>query len=354
MKKVLITGGAGFIGHHLIEHLLKNTDWEIVTLDRLDTSGTLHRLSELDHWDKFKSRVTFILHDLRVPINDHVSYRIGSPKIIFHLAASTHVDRSISDPMLFVEDNVVGTTNLLNYARSLDSLDNFFYFSTDEVFGPAPVGVNYREWDRYKSGNPYAASKAGGEEMCLAFNNTYHLPVVITHCMNVFGERQNREKFLPLTIRKILLGETLQIHSDRTRTIPGSRFYIHARNVAAAMLYLHDKAISGEKYNIVGEREIDNFSFAKLIEKFIGIPLKSEMVSWHEDRPGHDLRYGLCGVKLEEMGWKIPLSLEQSLERTVTWYLGNPEWMELSREAVLDAAKNSFATVARSTAAAKG
>jgi dTDP-glucose 4,6-dehydratase len=224
---------------------------------------------------------------------------------------------------------------MLQLARKQRRLKKFFYFSTDEVFGPAPNGVAYKEWDRYNSGNPYSASKAGGEELCLAFGNTYGVPIVITHCMNIFGERQYPEKFIPLVIRNVLEGKKVLIHSDETKTIPGSRFWIHARNVAAAVLFLLDKAQLQDKYNIVGEKELNNLDIAKFISSVLDRPLDYELVDFHSSRPGHDLRYALDGSKMAEMGWSLPLSFEQSLEKTIRWYLGNPRWLECANN-VLD------------------
>lgn len=325
--RILVTGGAGFIGAHVIEHILKNTDWDVVSLDRLDTSGTLDRITDIDIWQQAKTRVSIVHHDLKAEINDHTSKRIGKVNVILHLAASSHVDRSIIDPLSFVMDNVVGTCNLLDFARNLDSLDQFLYFGTDEIFGPAPVGVNYKEWDRYKPGNPYAASKCGAEDLCIAFHNTYQLPLLVTHTMNVFGERQHREKFLPSTVRKVLQGETVTIHSDSTKKIAGSRFYIHARNVASALLFLLGNGKYGEKYNIVGEREIDNLELAQMIAANVGKSLEFEMVDFHSSRPGHDLRYALDGSKLAKLGWDIPYGLEKAMEKTVQWYTDNKDWL---------------------------
>ena len=183
MKKVLITGGAGFIAHHIIFHIIKETDWEIITIDRLDISGNLNRLNEIleQFLPKDKKRLKIVFHDLKAEINSQIESAIGKPDIILHLAAASHVDRSIIYPMEFVQDNVIGTVNLLDFARRLPKIEKFVYFSTDEIFGNAPKGVSYSEYDRYNSTNPYSASKASAEEFCVAYENTYKLPIYITH-----------------------------------------------------------------------------------------------------------------------------------------------------------------------------
>ena len=328
MSKILITGGAGFIGAHLVEGILKETDWEIVIIDRLDISGSLERLRDMNIWEDQKHRVKFIWWDLKAPLNEFVKKDIGEVDYIWHLAASSHVDRSIIDPLSFVMDNVVGTCNLLNFARGLKDLKLFIYFSTDEVFGPAPEGVFYKEWDRYKSGNPYAASKAGAEELCIAFENTYKLPIIVTHSMNIIGERQHQEKFIPMVIRKVLDGEKVTIHSDKTKTKSGSRHWIHARNVLKALFFLIDNFTIGEKYNIVGE-ERTNLAIAQMIAQFLGKKLNYELVDFHSSRPGHDLRYSLDGSKLKSMGFSYPKTLEQSLEKTVQWSVKHPRWLNV-------------------------
>ena len=329
MKNIMITGGTGFIGHHMMEYYLNNTDANIVIVDRLDFAGNLNRLTATENWEKHKDRVKFVWHDLKSDINPLVSNSIGDVDVILHLAAGSHVDRSIEDPLSFVMDNVVGTCNILNYARRCDNLEKMIYFSTDEVFGPAPEGVNYKEWDRYNSGNPYAASKAGAEELCLSFHNTYKLPVLVSHCMNVFGERQHPEKFVPSIIRKVRDGETLTIHSNSDLTKAGSRYYIHAKNVAKATLFLLENGSVGDKYNIVGEKEIDNLQLAQNIADYVGNELKYEMVDFHGSRPGHDLRYALDGEKMSLMGWSLERNLEESLQDVIDWSLANPSWIEV-------------------------
>lgn len=331
MKKVLITGGAGFIAHHLIEHILKTTDWDIISLDRLDFSGNLNRLAEVvNQYDSgTRQRVKVIFHDLKAELNQQIVKAIGDVDIILHLAASSHVDRSIEFPMEFVMDNVVGTCNILNYARSLSNLERFIYFSTDEVFGPAPQGVNYDEYARYNSSNPYSASKAGGEEIAVAFANTYKLPLYITHTMNVFGERQHPEKYIPVCIKRVRDGERITIHSDPTKTIPGSRYYIHANDVSSALLFilnLKDQP-NGSKFNVVGREEINNLQLAQMIADIQGKELIYELSDFHSARPGHDLRYALSGDRMRSLGWEPQISLKDRISEVVQWTLANDRWL---------------------------
>ena len=343
MKRVLITGGAGFIAHHLIYYLLKNTDWEIISLDRLDYSGNLNRLNDIlsELSEKQKSRVKVVYHDLKSDINLWITKEIGKVDIILHLAAGSHVDRSIDYPMEFVLDNVVGTANILEYARRINetnNLERFIYFSTDEVFGPAPKGVDYKENDRYNSTNPYSATKAGGEELSVAYENTYNLPVYITHTMNVFGERQHPEKFIPMCIKKIRDGESVTIHSDKTKKIPGSRHYIHAEDVAEAIHFLLTNNLENEfdyggakcpKFNIVGSEELNNLELAQIIADSQGKELNYDMVDFHSSRPGHDLRYSLSGEKMKKLGWQPSIKLTERIKQVVEWSLKNHNWIEL-------------------------
>lgn len=320
--RALITGGAGFIGHHLVRHLLWHTDWKLTILDRLDCSGNQNRLSELDIPP---GRARFLFHDLRAEINGQLFDQIGEQNYAFHLAASTHVDRSITDPRMFVLDNVLGTCNMLEWARG-QRLNAFIYFSSDEVFGPAAPGQRFKEWDRYKSGNPYSATKAGGEELCLAYHNTWGVPVIIPHCMNAFGERQHREKFIPTVIRKVLRDEEVSIHSD-THGKSGSRFYIHAGAIADAVLRLALNALPGEKYNIIGEEEVDNLACAKAIAEIVGRPLEYRLTDFATSRPGHDMRYDLDDTRMRELGWRQPKPFLAALDQTVRWTLENQRWL---------------------------
>jgi len=339
-KKILITGGAGFIAHHVIDKILSTTDWEIVTLDRLDFSGNLNRLNEVvSSYPEFeRKRVKVVHHDLKAELNPEITATIGKVDYISHLAAGSHVDRSISYPLEFVMDNIVGTAHILDYARKLDGLERFAYFSTDEVFGPAPKGVNYKENDRYNSTNPYSATKAGAEELVVAYENTYGLPSFITHTMNVFGERQNPEKYIPMVIKKVRDKESVTVHANKEKTVAGSRHYIHAEDVAEALLFLYrydietikpdETGAKCQKFNIVGKDEIDNLELAQFIAKVQEKNLLYEMVDFHSQRPGHDLRYALDGTKMKKMGWE-PESAFDRLESVINWSLKNDRWLSL-------------------------
>ena len=338
-KKILITGGAGFIAHHLIDEILSKTDWHIITLDRLDFSGNLNRLNEVvkSYPEIERKRVKIVHHDLKAELNSEIQSSIGRIDYISHLAAGSHVDRSISHPLEFVMDNVVGTAHILDYARKQDSLEHFAYFSTDEVFGPAPKGINFKENDRYNSTNPYSASKAGGEELVVAYENTYGLPAFITHTMNVFGERQNVEKYIPMVIKKVRDQKKVTVHADTNKKIPGSRHYIHAKDVADALLFIFNYDLSMfkpdqtgakcQKFNIVGKDEIDNLELAKFIAEVQKKSLDYELVDFHSSRPGHDLRYSLDGDKMAKMGW-VPESAFNRLEYVIKWTLENDRWLD--------------------------
>ena len=344
MKRVLVTGGAGFIAHHLIYLILKTTNWDIISLDRLDYSGNLNRLHDIISSlpEKDRSRVKILFHDLKAEINPILKKDIGNIDIILHLAAGSHVTRSIQNPMEFVMDNVVGTANILEFARYIfkanPNFERYVYFSTDEVFGPAPKGINYKENDRYNSSNPYSASKAGGEELSVAYHNTYGLPTIITHTMNVFGERQHPEKFIPMCIKNIRDGEIISVHADKSLKIPGTRHYIHAQDVSEAILFLLNQKIEEKsdwggakcpKFNIVGSEEISNLEIAQLIADSQNKKLNYQMVDAHSSRPGHDLRYSISGEKMKLLGWSPSIKLRDRIDQLVKWSLDNPSWMEL-------------------------
>lgn len=330
MARILITGAAGFIGHHLVEYVLQKTDHEIILLDRLDFAGNLGRLQALDSFEQHRRRLTWVWHDLKAPIHDHAARAIGDVEHIIHLAASSHVDRSIEDPLSFVMDNVVGTTNLLNFARTLPRLKTFVNFSTDEVFGPAAPDRVHQEDEPHRPSNPYAASKSGQEAIGYSFFVTYGLPVVTTHTMNNFGERQHPEKLVPKTIRHVMNELPMPIFSEldasgQMRAV-GSRYWIHCWNTASAVLFLLEKGVAGESYNIIGFDELTNLDMAERVAKILKKTLIPEFVDFHRARPGHDRRYALDGTKLARLGWTPEISFDESLERTVRFALAHPEW----------------------------
>lgn len=334
-KTVLVTGGAGFIAHHVIYFLLKNTDWNIVSLDRLDFSGNLNRLSDiLKDEPKLKKRVKVVHHDLRAEINEYVSDIIGDIDYILHLAASSHVTRSIKYPLEFVQNNVNGTAHLLEYART-KNIERFIYFSTDEVFGPAIPGVMFSEYDRYNSTSPYSASKAAAEELCVAYHNTYGLPIYITHTMNVFGERQSAEKYIPMCIHKIKNNEKITIHYNKKTNAIGSRSYLHAQDVGDALLFLlkletfptHPDHKKGKclKFNIASNQELTNLEVAQIVADAQGKKLKYELIE-PNDRPGHDFRYSISGEYMKSLGWQPKISAKERITEVVKWTINQEKF----------------------------
>ena len=328
-KNIIITGGCGFIGSHFIEHIYRKTNWNIIVLDKLNyASNGLERLR--DSGFLYNSRIRVFTVDLSTPLSDGIIKELGQDiNYIIHMAAETHVDNSIKDPVPFVMNNISSTLNILEFSRSCKNLEKIFYFSTDEVYGSAPKGISYKETDRHNPTNPYSASKSAAEQLCVAYQNTYNIPLVMVNVMNAFGERQHVEKFIPKCINSILQGEKIYIHCDKSCKIPGSRFYIHARNIASAVFFLISKGIIGELYHITGEKEVNNLEMAQFISKVLNKEFKYELVDFHSDRPGHDERYSLDGSKLFSLGWKLPVDFEKSLEKTILWTIENRKWLDL-------------------------
>lgn len=338
--KIVITGGGGFVGAHVVEHFLKNTDWNIIILDKLTyaTSG-LDRVRDIKAFDE--NRVQFFACDLQQPLSEGVKQEIGTPDYIINLASESHVDRSITDPVGFINNNVKLMLNMLEWARELKGTNfkKFIQFSTDEAYGTAEEGVAYKEGDRHNAGNPYSASKDAQESICRAYSNTYGLNINITNSMNIIGERQHFEKFTPICIRKILKGETIQIHANVDLTKSGTRHYLHARNIAQALEFILLKTDENLNkvdaslgcWNIVGDSEIANDDYARLIGKIMGIEPKIELISFHSSRPGHDLAYRLDGSKIKNAGFTYPISFEDSLKNTIEWTLRpeNSKWLGL-------------------------
>lgn len=328
-KHIVITGGCGFIGHHLVDAILQTTNWNISILDALSyASRGLDRLNDIRAFDG--GRVQVFPANLAHPIHSDIKYELRDVNYIVHMGAEVHVDKSIADPEKFISSNVMGTFQMLQLAREVNP-EHFLYFSTDEVFGPASSGTLHTDWSRYNSTNPYSATKAAGEELTLAWANTYGVPVTITHCTNVFGERQNPEAFIPATIGKILRGEQIKIHTNAAGQ-SGARYYIYAEDVANAVLFLLKEKANRDKFNISGTLEVSNLEVARLIALALERPL--DYVSVHNDRPGCDFRYGLSDSTLRNMGWKPTHGFPHDMLKTVNWYKENPRWLTKRTAAV--------------------
>ena len=309
MKKVILTGANGFVGHHILEHFIKHTDWEIFCLDKLSYASSGHdRIRDINVFND--ERVKIFTTDLCLPFPEGLIKELGGIEYIFHVAADSHVDNSISDPVPFIQNNVNSTLHILEYAKSLPNLKKFIYFSTDEVYGSAPVGKNYKEGERFNCGNPYSASKGAAECICQSYANTYGMPIIITNTMNVIGERQHPEKFVPKVVKKVLNGETVTIHSNKQKTEAGSRFYIHARNIADALLHILNNCdetldnydSSKGRFNIVGEKETDNLQLAQLIAKILGKELKYEII---EEKTIFNLWRSINKIQKNQIGYEI-------------------------------------------------
>lgn len=333
-KVILITGIGGFVASHLFIHVLKTTNWNVVAMCRLSTIGDMRRITTIEGLEEYKDRVKFVYHDLKSALHDGISEQIGHVDYIAHLAANSHVDRSIKNPKEFFEDNVIGTVNLLEWYRLKNPQARFLNYNTDEVFGAAPDNYKYKEDDRWRPSNAYSASKCGQAAAGFSYYSMYGLDIITTHTMNIFGEMQNCEKFVPMCIKNCINENEQSIHAELNPGVEftynkeevlgvGQRHWLHARNAADATIFLLKNGKAGEFYNIVGDTEMYNDDMAILIANIIGKPLKLKYVDVHRQRKGHDRRYALDGSKLAAMGWVPPLGFKESLEKTIKWTLKN-------------------------------
>ena len=332
MKKILITGGAGFIGSHVVRRFVTNhPEYHIYNLDALTYAGNLENLRDIEKAPNY----TFVKGD--IVDGDFIDKLIASEDFhgIIHLAAESHVDRSISDPMSFVMTNVVGTVNLLNAARKVwkdDFTDRrFYHVSTDEVYGELhDPGTFFVETTKYDPRSPYSASKASSDHFVRAYQNTYNLPVVISNCSNNYGPNHFPEKLIPLMIHNIMEGKPLPVYGKGENV----RDWLFVEDHAIAIDTIFHKGRNGETYNIGGHNEWKNLDLVLLLCRIMDTKLGREigetemLITYVTDRAGHDLRYAIDATKLsEELGWKPSLQFEEGLERTVDWYLNNKEWL---------------------------
>ena len=334
-KNVLLTGGGGSIGVHVIAHLMHNTNWNVVVLDSFQHKGYKDRIKRVmrNHPD-WKDRVKVFHHNLTCEIPVAMAEEMGYPDYILHLAAMSDVFGSVESPVWTIENNIKSTLNMLQYARMVQP-QAFVYFSTDEVYGPVKKGEAHPEVPIHRPSNPYSASKAMSEDACYCYWRSYGVPLIVTNTMNNFGEMQSASKFPVIVQKKLEAGEKVTIHGNEEEI--GSRYYIHSRNVADALLFIlkhmpatrHKQGEIDEpdRYHIVGDKNYNNLELAQTIAKLMDKELDYEMEDFHKNNPAHDIHYGLQDNKLRPGGWQQPVDTETSLKNTIKWQQENREWI---------------------------
>jgi dTDP-glucose 4,6-dehydratase len=329
-KRVLLTGAAGFAGSHMLRAILKETNWDVVCLSSFRHKGLQDRIkSSLSGDPDWLGRVTVILQDLVAPISALTSIQFGKIDYVINFASESHVDRSIQNPEKFILNNVSLMTNMLEWARRQD-ISSFIQISTDEVYGDHGLDDPSKEWQSILlPSNPYSASKAAQESICVSYSRTYGLPLTITNTVNMFGEMQDPEKFVPQLISKIQSGQKILIHAANESEI-GSRVYLHARNNADAILFLLGYRDSDllQKFHISSDDILSNLDIAEQVSHILNKRLDYELDYEIVNRPGHDFHYALDGSNLKNKGWSQPENFQKSLESVVSWYLKNPEWLD--------------------------
>lgn len=331
-RTVLITGGAGFIGSHVIRLFVnKYPDYQIINLDALTYAGNLENLTDVEKAPNYR----FIRMDIRnkEAINDLFDQQPIDG--ILHLAAESHVDRSIAEPMAFIETNIIGTVNLLNAARNQWKGNyegkRFYHISTDEVYGSLGEEGHFYEITSYDPRSPYSASKASSDHLVRAYHHTYGLPIVITNCSNNYGPNQFPEKLIPLSIHNMVNRKPIPIYGKGENI----RDWLYVEDHARAIDLVFHKGMIGETYNIGGHNEWKNIDLIRLLCSILDRKLNRDsgtsagLITYVTDRAGHDLRYAIDSSKImTELGWKPSLQFEQGLAKTVKWYLANTEWMQ--------------------------
>jgi dTDP-glucose 4,6-dehydratase len=332
MKTILITGGAGFIGSHVIRLFVnKYPEYRILNLDKLTYAGNLKNITDIENKPNYK----FIKGD--IVDADFIQDIFSKENIdgVIHLAAESHVDRSISNPMEFIMTNIIGTVNLL-YAAKFHWKDNmkdkrFYHISTDEVYGSLGMEGIFTEDTPYDPHSPYSASKASSDHLVRAYHDTFGLPVVISNCSNNYGPNQFPEKLLPLFIHNIQNNKPLPVYGEGLNI----RDWLYVKDHAVAIDMIFHKGRIAETYNIGGNNEWKNIDLIKLLCKILDQKLErspgtsENLITYVKDRAGHDLRYAIDSSKLQnELGWKPSLQFEEGLEKTVNWYLENKSWLE--------------------------
>lgn len=336
MKRVLLTGASGFVGSHVLRHILLNTDWYVVCPASFEHKGLQDRIRIIcDSIDEAYSRVKVVHCDFISPISYLTGREFGKIDLVFNVASDSDVAGSINHPAHTIINNVSLICHILDWARDV-GVEKFIHISTDEVYGPAALGYAHKEWvDQHLPSNPYSASKAAQEDIVFSYWRTYGMPLMITNTMNIIGEMQHPEKYVPTLMKKILKGERVVIYGDDSGNV-GSRVYLHADNQAHGLLHVSELDFPkwGEsevpaRYHIVGDQEVDNLKLAKMVAQMMDRELIYEIVPFATQRPGYDMRYALDGANILETGWKIPTTFENSLYRTVEWTMKHPEWLDI-------------------------
>ncbi|MCG2459133.1 dTDP-glucose 4,6-dehydratase [Flavobacteriaceae bacterium F89] len=331
MKNILITGGAGFIGSHVVRRFVKKyNNYTIYNLDALTYAGNLENLRDIEQEPNYR----FIKGDIvdqGFIDNLFSEHRFDG---VVHLAAESHVDRSITDPLAFVKTNILGTVNLLNAAKKIwagkEDGQRFYHVSTDEVYGSLGPNGLFTETTAYDPNSPYSASKASSDHFVRAYGETYGLPYVISNCSNNYGPNHFPEKLIPLFINNVIHNKSLPVYGDGKYT----RDWLYVEDHAAAIDLVFHKGKNGETYNIGGFNEWQNIDLIKLLCRLMDQKLdrpegtSEKLISYVKDRPGHDLRYAIDASKINrELGWKPSVTFEEGLAKTIDWYLDNQEWL---------------------------